>query len=120
MPSDISDVSVVYKKVVPVDALLSQLFNGEHGHGLIEATSINDAGYSVEYFALLMLIILSSNGCRITSKTFLENSGNSSKRKDLPHCNCLIASHKAHQTTKICTIKPFTTTKIHIIYNVSI
>lgn len=60
--SEISDESVVYKKVVPVVALLSQLFDGEHGHGFIEATSINDAGYSVEYFALEIEIILSSNG----------------------------------------------------------
>ena len=61
-PSEISDESVVYKKVVPVVALLSQLFDGEHGHGFIEATSINEAGYSVEYFALEIEIILSSSG----------------------------------------------------------
>ena len=69
-PSDISDASVAYKKVVPVDALLSQLFDGEHGHRFIEATSINEAEYSVEYFTLEIDIILSSNGCRITSKHF--------------------------------------------------
>ena len=70
MPSDILDESVVYKKVVPVDALLSQLFNGEHGHGFIDPTSMNEAGHSVEYFALEIEIILSSNGCRITSSIF--------------------------------------------------
>ena len=73
---------------------------------------MNEAGYSVLYFARLILIILSSNGCRITSKTKRLNSGNSSKRKDLPHCNYLMVSHKAPKTTEICTIKPFTTTKI--------
>jgi len=91
--SEISDESVVYKKVVPVVALLSQLFDGEHGHGFIDATSMNDAGYSVEYFALLILIILSSNGCRMTSKTERLNSGSSSKRKNLPHCNSLKVSN---------------------------
>lgn len=45
-----------------VVALLSQLFDGEHGQGFIEATSMNEAGYSVEYFALLILIVLSSSG----------------------------------------------------------
>ena len=60
--SEISDESVVYNKVVPVVALLLQLFDGEHGHGFIEATSINEAGYSVEYFALEIEIILSSSG----------------------------------------------------------
>ena len=93
--SEISEYSVVYKTVVPVVALLSQLFDGKHGHGFIDATSINDAGYSVEYFALEIEIILSSSGCRITSKTERLNSGNSSKWKDLPHCNSLTASHKA-------------------------
>ena len=77
------------------------------------ATSINEAGYSVEYFALLILIILSSNGCRITSSTFRENSGNSSKRKKWYHCNSLMVSHKAPKSTKTCTIGPFTTIKIH-------
>ena len=67
---------------------------------------------SVVYFALEIEIIPSSNGCRITSKTFLEKSGNSSKRKELPHCNSLIVSYKSPKMTKICTIKPFTTTKI--------
>ena len=52
------------------------------------------AGYSVEYFALLILIILSSNGYRITSRTLRLNSGSSSKRKDLPHCNSFMVSHK--------------------------
>ena len=99
--SEISDESVVYKKVVPVVALLSQLFDGEHGHGFIDATSMNEAGYSVEYFALLILIILSSNGCRITSSTFRENSGNSSRRKNLPHCNSLIVNHKANNNIHI-------------------
>ena len=110
--SEISDESVVYNKVVPVVALLSQLFDGEHGHGFIEATSMNEAGYSVLYFALLILIILSSNGWRITSSTFRENSGNSSKRKDLPHSNSFMISHKAPKMTKIGTIKPLTSTKI--------
>jgi hypothetical protein len=59
------------------------------------ATSMNEAGFSVEYFALLMLIILSSSGWRITSSTFLENSGNSSKRKKWYHCNSLLANQKA-------------------------
>ena len=85
-----------------------------HGAFFFEATSINDAGYSVEYFALLILIILSSNGYRITSSTFLENSGSSSKRNNLPHCNSLIDNHKAAEMTKICNIKPFTTIKIQI------
>ena len=81
-PSEISDESVVY-----IVGLLSQLFDGEHGHGFIEATSINEAGYSVEYFALEIEIILSSNGYRITSKTERLNSGSSSKRKNLPQCS---------------------------------
>ncbi len=38
---------------------------------------------------------------------------NPSHRKDSPHCNSLIANHKAPKTTKICTIKPFIITKIH-------
>ena len=59
------------------------------------ATSINEAGYSVEYFALEIDIILSSNGCRITSKTERLNSGSSSKWKDLPHCNSLTPIHIA-------------------------
>ena len=101
--SEISEYSVVYKKVVPVVALLSQLFDGEHGHEFIEATSINDAGYSVEYFALLILIILSSSGWRITSKTFLENSGSSSKWKDLPYCNNLTISNKAIEMPVMCS-----------------
>ena len=84
---------------------MSLLFDGEHGHGFIEATSMNEAGYSVEYYALEIEIILSSNGCRITSNTFLENSGNSSKWKKWYHCNSLIARHKAPKMTKICTIK---------------
>ncbi len=50
---------------------------------------MNEAGYSVLYFALLILIILSSNGCRMTSKTERLNSGSSSKRKDLPHFHTL-------------------------------
>ena len=33
---------------------------------------MNDAGYSVLYFALEIEIILSSNGWRITSSTFYE------------------------------------------------
>ena len=113
--SEISDESVVYNKVVPVVALLSQLFDGEHGHGFIEATSINDAGYSVEYFALEIEIILSSNDCRITSSTFLENSGNSSKWKDLPHFYASTSSTKATETSAIFTMETFTTTKILII-----
>ena len=36
---------------------------------------MNEAGHSVEYFALLILIILSSSGCRITSKTERLSSG---------------------------------------------
>jgi hypothetical protein len=76
------------------------------------ATSMNEAGYSVEYFALLMLIILSSNGWRITSKTERLNSGSSSKRKKWYHCNSLIANHKAPKMTTIYTIKLFTTTKL--------
>ena len=38
--------------------------------------------------------ILSSNGCRITSKTERLNSDSSSMRNNLPHCNSLIVSHK--------------------------
>ena len=64
---------------------------------------MNEAGYSVEYFALLILIILSSNGWRITSKTERLNSGSSSKRKKWCHCNSLVVNHKATKTTKICT-----------------
>ena len=60
--SEISDESVVYKKVVPVDVLLSLLFDRVYGHGFMLATSINEAGYSVEYFALEIEIILSSSG----------------------------------------------------------
>ena len=91
-PSEISDESVVYKTIVPIDVLLSLLFDGEHGHGFMLATSINEAGYSVEYFALEIEIILSSNGCLITSKTERLNSGSSSKRKNLCHCNNSLAS----------------------------
>ena len=71
----------------------------------------------VKHFALEIEIILSSNGWRITSSTERLNSGNSSKWKDLPHCNSLIVSHKAPIATKICTIKPFTTTKVVQIFD---
>ena len=73
---------------------------------------MNEAGYSVEYFALEIEIILSSNGWRITSKTERLNSGSSSKRKNLSYCNSLIINYKAPKTTAMCTIKPFITTKI--------
>ena len=47
--SENSDKSVVHKNVFPVVVLLSQLFDREHGHGFIQAPSINDLRYSVEY-----------------------------------------------------------------------
>ena len=44
------------------------------------ATNINEQGNVMLYFARLMVIILSSNGCRNTSKVCLLNSGNSSQK----------------------------------------
>ena len=58
-------------------------------------------GILCRIFALLILIILSSNGCSMTSSTFLENSGSSSKRKNLPHCNSLKVNHKANNNIHI-------------------
>ena len=46
------------------------------GQGFIDAISIKLAGKSTENLALDIVIHLSSNGCRITSKTVLLNSGN--------------------------------------------
>ncbi len=60
---------------VTVDVLLFRLFDRKHGQGVIESTSMNETGHSVEYFALLILIILSSSGCRIISSTERLNSG---------------------------------------------
>ena len=68
-------------------------------HGFIDATSMNDAGYSVEYFALLILIILSSSGWRITSSTLRLNSGSSSKRKKWYHCSLSYGINKLIGTT---------------------
>ena len=56
------------------------LFVRQHGHGFIDATSINEAGHSVEYFALEIEIVLSSKGSLITSNTLRLNSGSSSRK----------------------------------------
>lgn len=53
----------------------------------MEATSIKPAGYSTVKRAREILITRSSNGCRMTSKTLLLNSGNSLFEKYLHSCD---------------------------------
>ena len=49
------------------------------GQGFRAATSINPAGYIYLPWILAIVTSRSSNGCRITSRTFLPNSGSSSR-----------------------------------------
>lgn len=48
----------------------------------MDAKSINDAGYSTLYLARDMTMVLSSSGCRSTSRAERLNSGSSSSNND--------------------------------------
>ena len=56
-------------------------YKNRDGHGFMEATNMKLAGNSTEHLALDTMIVLSSSGCRITSRTDLLNSGSSSRNK---------------------------------------
>ena len=60
------------------------------GQGFIAPTSINFAGYFIEFLALEITISPSSRGCLKTSKTCLGNSTISSKNKT-PLCASVIS-----------------------------
>ena len=61
-----------------------------HGQGFIAPTSINCAGYLIEFLALEITTSPSSRGCLKTSNTCLGNSASSSKNKT-PRCASVIS-----------------------------
>jgi hypothetical protein len=60
---------------------VSDLRNNRTGQGFIDATNMNEQGYSIVYLAREIVIFLSSKGWRNTSSVDLLNSGSSSANK---------------------------------------